>query len=374
MRSKLLLLLVAIGLIGALTSAYQSSRPPHVQPPEVTPSQNPFERGIYANGIVEAYQEHGQNTNIYPEVTGVVTRISVSEGQTVHAGDSMLQLDDSVPRANAEQLAAQARAARAVLDELRAQPRKENLEVVAAQVEVAAANLATAQSQLDKQQRSYDIDPQSVSKLALDDARHAVATARANLDVAKRQHELTRAGAWVYDIRNQQNQTEALEKAAASAEATLRKYTLKAPRDGAILSVNAAVGSYVSSQGVYNSYTQLYDPIIVMGENSTLAVRAYVDEILVPRLPDSAHLTARMFIRGTNTSVPLQFVRVQPYVTPKIQLSNERTERVDLRVLPVVFRFAPPPGVTIYPGQLVDVYLATSTAPPPATARRNGAP
>jgi HlyD family secretion protein len=64
-----------------------------------------------------------------------------------------------------------------------------------------------------------------------------------------------------------------------------------------------------------------------------------------------------MYVRGTNVSVPLEFARVQPYVTPKIELSNARTEKVDLRVLPVIFTFAPPKDVPIFPGQLVDVYV-----------------
>jgi HlyD family secretion protein len=88
-----------------------------------------------------------------------------------------------------------------------------------------------------------------------------------------------------------------------------------------------------------------------------LGVRCYIDEILIPRLPPAARMQAKMFVRGTNVSVPLEFVRVQPYVSPKIQLSNERTERVDLRVLPVIFRFTPPKGVELYPGELVDVYV-----------------
>ena len=47
-----------------------------------------------------------------------------------------------------------------------------------------------------------------------------------------------------------------------------------------------------------------------------------------------------MFIRGTEEQVPLSFVRVQPFVSPKIQLSDERQELVDVRVLPVIFRFS----------------------------------
>jgi HlyD family secretion protein len=49
---------------------------------------------------------------------------------------------------------------------------------------------------------------------------------------------------------------------------------------------------------------------------------------------------------------------VQPLVSPKIELSDERQELVDVRVLPVIFRFASPKSLHVYPGQLVDVYVS----------------
>ena len=73
----------------------------------------------------------------------------------------------------------------------------------------------------------------------------------------------------------------------------------------------------------------------------------------------AAEMRAQMFLRGTDISIPLEFYQLQPYVTPKIELSNQRTERVDTRVLPVLFRFKPPENMNIYPGQLVDVYVET---------------
>jgi HlyD family secretion protein len=82
-----------------------------------------------------------------------------------------------------------------------------------------------------------------------------------------------------------------------------------------------------------------------------------VDEILVSRLPSPSQIRAQMSIRGSYTNqVPLEFVRVQPYVSPKIELSNQRQEQVDLRVLPVIFRFEKK-GAPVYPGQLVDVFI-----------------
>ena len=88
-----------------------------------------------------------------------------------------------------------------------------------------------------------------------------------------------------------------------------------------------------------------------------LLVRCYVDEILVSRLPAADHILGQLSIRGTDVKLPLTFVRVQPYVSPKIELSNERTERVDVRVLPVIFKFEKPKDISLYPGQLVDVYI-----------------
>ena len=64
-----------------------------------------------------------------------------------------------------------------------------------------------------------------------------------------------------------------------------------------------------------------------------------------------------MSIRGSDVKVALGYVRVQPYVSPKIELSDERQERVDVRVLPVIFSFEKPKNLNLYPGELVDVYI-----------------
>jgi HlyD family secretion protein len=327
-------------------------------PPVFDPASNPYAKGIYASGVIESYQKNGENINIYPEVSGTITKILVSEGEVVQRGTPLLLMDDSVQKATTEQLKSQAEAALALLEALKSQPRKENLEIVQAQLEAAIAVLKGSQDQLDKLANSYELDPRSVSKDALDNAGNAVKVAKANLEVVRKQLELTKAGAWVYDIRNQDQQYRALSKAYAASQALLSKYSITAPADGVVLSMNAAVGSYISPQGTYGTYTQGFNPVIVMGSSENhLGVRCYIDEILLHRLPQGQSMKAQMSIRGTDVKIPLEFVRVQPYVSPKIQLSNQRTERVDVRVLPVIFRFERPQNIEVYPGQLVDVYI-----------------
>jgi HlyD family secretion protein len=358
MRNKVIFALVIVGVLVALWSAHVYAVPSKPLAPVFDPAPNPYAHGIYANGIIESFQTQGENVNLYPEVPGTIAKVFVAEGQTVTQGTPLVALDDSIQRATTEQQRAQAEAARTLLDELKAQPRKENLEVARAQVEMATASLKSANDTLAKQQQSYDIAPESVSKDTLDNAINAAKVAKANLDVVTRQYELTKAGAWVFDIKNQERQEEALTRAYAASTALLGKYTIKAPIDGVVLSVQSSVGSYVSPQGAYDTYTQGFDPVVVMGASKgTLDVRVYIDEILIPRLPPIEKIKGQMFIRGTNIKIPLEFVRLQPYVSPKIELSNQRQEKVDVRVLPVIFRFSPPPGVEVYPGELVDVYV-----------------
>ena len=355
---KVVFTVAAIGIVVGIVSAIIYSREMPALAPAFNPAANPYSKGIYANGIIESEQTQGENINIYPEISGPITQILVAEGQTVHQGDPLLTIDGSVQRATAEQQRSQAEAASAMLEELKAEPRPENLDVATAQVENAKATLKNAQDQLAKQQKSYDLDPKSISRDALDNARNAEKIAATNLQVVEKQYALTKAGAWIYDIQNQEKQYDALSKAYAASEALLAKYTIRAPVDGVVLSVQAAVGSYVSPQGAYDSYTQGMDPLIVMGTPQThLEVRAYVDEILVGRLPDPAKIDAQMFVQGTDIHLPLTFLRLQPYVSPKIELSDQRQERVDVRVLPVIFSFEKPKDLNLYPGQLVDVYI-----------------
>jgi HlyD family secretion protein len=307
-RNKIIFILAIAGLFIGLVSAYILGIEKKPMPPAFNPASNPYAEGIYANGIIESYQSNGANINIYPEVPGTIRRIFVSEGSLVKKGTPLILIDDSVQRATVEQQRAQ--------------------------IDLAAASLKTAEDQLDKQKRSAELEPRSVSKSDMDNAVNAVNVAKANIEVIRKQYELV--------------------------QTVLSKYAIKAPADGTILSVNTAVGSYISSQGSYDTYTQGYSPILVMGSSQAyMAVRCYIDEILISRLPPASHMHAQMFIRGTNITIPLEYVRVQPYVSPKIQLSNQRTERVDVRVLPVIFRFRMPEEKTVdlYPGQLVDVYI-----------------
>lgn len=357
MKTKVIFLIATIGILIGLVSAYIYNKHITALPP-VHVEKNPYENGLYATGIIESFQSNGENINIFPDVSGRITNIYVSDGQKVEKGTPLLKIDKTQQENITQQAYYQMRADLASLNELKAQPRKEVLDVSQAQLEYSISQLKNAKDQWDKTERSYKINPKSVSKNTYDTAKDSFLSAKANYEVALSNYNLTKAGAWSYDIENAKAQYEAAQKSYLANKALLDKYTIKAPVKSVVLKVATSVGSYVSPSGSYETYTQGYGPVVVLGNiEKEMEVRCYVDEILVPRLPKPNDMRAVAFIRGSDAKIPLEFVSLQPYTTPKIELSNQRTEQVDVRVLPIVFKFKVPKNLTIYPGMLVDIYI-----------------
>jgi len=357
MNRHIIFYVAAAGVLTGLVSAYIFGRVAGLQPPVFIPASSPYASAIFANGIIESAQSSGSNVSMYPEVSGTITQVLVQEGQAVMAGTLLMRIDSSVQAGTTEQLRLQSEAALVMLHELQAQPRKEVVGVAVAQEKLAVATFAIAQDQYIKRRDAYALDRGSISRDLLDTAHETAEQAEAAVAVAHGQLALTNAGAWSFDIESQEKQYKALVQGFQAARALLAKYEIVAPVDGVVMSLNAGVGSFISPQGTYNPYTQLLDPLIILGAPQRyLDVRCYVDEILVTKLPEAGKMRAQMSIRGSDLKIDLEFVRIQPYVSPKIELSNQRQEQVDLRVLPVIFRFLKQ-DAPVYPGQLVDVFI-----------------
>ena len=162
MKPRLELLLAFFGLAVGLIGAYVYGLHAAPQPPAFTPATDPYAKGVYAEGIVESYQDSGANINIYPNVSGTIVDIPVQEGELVRRGTILVRFDDSVQKATAE--------------------------ASKAQVAYARAQLKNAQDELAKQEYSYRLEPKSVSKFTLDDAINAAKVAAANLEVNEKNY------------------------------------------------------------------------------------------------------------------------------------------------------------------------------------------
>jgi hypothetical protein len=66
------------------------------------------------------------------------------------------------------------------------------------------------------------------------------------------------------------------------------------------------------------------------------------------------------FAQAGELNTPLQYVRTEPYIVPKRSLTGDTAERVDTRVLQLLYGFDRN-DLPVYVGQLMDVFIQ---APP----------
>ena len=124
--------------------------------------------------------------------------------------------------------------------------------------------------------------------------------------------------------------------------------------DGVILQNKVRLGQYAQCG-------PQVDPLMIFGGGCELHVRAEVDEEDAWRVKAGASAVAR--VRGNSReSYALEFVRFEPYVIPKQSLTGAATERVDTRVLQVIYRFRNR-SVTVFDGQQMDVFINAAAKP-----------
>lgn len=155
------------------------------------------------------------------------------------------------------------------------------------------------------------------------------------------------------EMRRYNAQTAQAQKILAEAEVSvaatdLERLTVRAPFTGKVLQLKIHPGEFAPT-GV------LSQPLLVLGRVSPMNVRVDVDENDAWRVRAGA--AAVGYLRGNkDINVSLQFVRFEPYVVPKVSLTGQSTERVDTRVLQVIFRFEPGEK-PIFVGQQMDVVI-----------------
>lgn len=143
-------------------------------------------------------------------------------------------------------------------------------------------------------------------------------------------------------------QVESSRATLAQTQALIERLTVRAPIAGTVIQLNTRAGEYLTPSA--------QTAPLVLGVIDQLQVRADVDEQLAPRVRQGARASA--CIKGdASHPIPLEFVRIEPYITPKKSLTGASIERVDTRVLQVIFSFANPGNNRVYVGQQMDIYI-----------------
>ena len=296
--------LAIAGILGVIFMVRQLRAKPPAPPPLVEPARSPFTHSVAATGIIEATRE---NVKVATSKAGLVAKVFVHVGSRVKSGDPLFQLDEREAR----------------------------------------SKIQTAQSQLESLQAALQLEESQTADMADQFERVARLEKQnvASTDEMKRKEFLLNT--WQKRIGKARAEVKTSEQLVQAAKVDLEILTIRAPRDGTILQLNLREGEYANISPP--------EALMILGEVDRLQIRSDVDEqnaaLVSPDQPAVA------FLKGsTEHPLQLRFVRIEPFVIPKRSLTGESSERVDTRVLQVIFELDRP-SIPLYVGQQVDVFI-----------------
>lgn len=360
MARRVTFVLAIIGLgVGIWAVATARTTPPEI-PLARTASVNPFSHGVAALGIVEPA---GREVRIYTPEPGLVMEVYVNVGDRVEKGQPLFKLDTRRLEADLLRAEAATKAGRAEIARWHALPRAEDLPPLEAAVARAEALVRDREDTLRRTAEAVERNALSVRELAA--AEFALDAARAELAQAQASLARAKAGGWGPDLALAQAALEGQEADVAALRVLIDRLTVRAPSGGTILRRDIEPGEFAS--------TEINRAAMILGDLSTLFVRAQVDEEDIALVGPSPRAIAR-----TRGAVPeelaLELVRIEPYARPKTDLLGVNTERVDTRVIDVVFKVQRPPAGPVFPGQAVDVFIEAADPASPAASPGSARP
>jgi HlyD family secretion protein len=289
---RFILPLVALTALTFGVISVVRSQPRHEK--TVPPSPPPTSSYAQTVAAVGLVETSTENIAVGTQIAGIVTEIYVDVGTRVKAGDPLFSIDSRATRAE--------------------------LATRQAAVQVAEAALAEAKYQLELGERLASQKVLSVEE----NKNRGFAAQKAEAQLAQARAQLK------------------------SIETDLERLTVRAPVDGHVLQVKLHLGEFAPT-GV------LPTPLILLGSVDKLHIRVDVEEHEAWRVRPEAKATAA--VRGNaDLKTPVSFVRFEPFVVPKRSLTGDSTERVDTRVLQVIYQVEEA-NLPLFVGQQMDVFI-----------------
>lgn len=361
-RFIILPIISVLGIGLAVYLVYKQSRPAPTAPPSGQPTKSPFSNRVAGSGLVEPATEI---MNIGTSISGTVQSISVKEGQLLKKGDILFTIDQRDTVAQLGAAKAKLEVATRKVEQLKSMPRVED-------VDRAKAIVAQRQSAVDdatlRLQRLNAVEDQSAISANEKPTRMFelnLTTSR----LAEAQSELAKLikGTYPEDLAVAVAEAKVADADVGMLQTDLAQSEVKAPIDGTVLRVNARAGEFAAAG-------TLREGLVVMGQLTPLHIRVDVDELDAWRFDPKGKAVA-VLRGGKIVEFPIEYVRTVPVVIPKRTLTGENSERIDTRVMEMIYRFTQD-NPKVLPGQLLDVYIDSGLITPttPATPASVPAP
>ena len=220
---------------------------------------------ISTNGKIEPVQ----NFEAHAPIATTVKRLLVKEGERVHRGQLLLQLDDADIRSQAARAKAQITAAEAEASAVTTGGTHEEVLTVDAQLVKARSALDTAQRRVDALLRLQNEGAASPGEVEQAKANLQSAQAEVSLLEQKQKDRYSPP-----EVEKVQAQVAEAKAAYAAAEDALAKCNIRAPFDGIVYLLPVKQGAFVQDG----------DLLLQAADLSRVLVRVFVDEPDVGRL------------------------------------------------------------------------------------------
>jgi HlyD family secretion protein len=300
---------------------------------------------IAGPGLVEPVSE---DIKVGSELSGKLKSVEVEEGDSVRRGEVTAELENADYEAailEAKAVIRQREAElRKVINGARPQERSEAL----ATVEQKKAIMENAKAEMNR--RNLLLAAGVVSREEQERYVREYDVARANYDEAFQHGSLIDDKAREEDRSASEAALALARSQLAEAQARFEKTLIRSPIDGVILRKHHRSGESVS-----NSST-VPDPIVTIGDNSTLRVRMDVDETEIAEIGvgQAAYVTADAY---GGKKFPGRVVRVGKELGRKNLSTGEATEKQDTKILETLIQLDH--GVSLPVGLRVDAYIDT---------------
>ncbi len=337
-------LAIALGVAGYWHVELNSQAAQAVEP-VTTPARVPYQRTIAVAGLVEARSE---NVAIGSALSGVVLELYFPPekvGQRIQQGTPLFKIDDRHLQAQLQVSRARHEIAIQQLKKLQQLPRQEELPPSLAAVQVAEERMLKFRDKLERATNLIKINTITREEFVEKDQEYKAAVRE--WERLSAEYNLLKKGAWLPDVAIAQATVEEAAAKIQEVETEIKRALVCAPIDGELLQVNIRLGEQVSAQPGQS--------LMIIGDQSIKHVRVDIDEQDIPRYRPGTNAIASA--RGSSkVQIPLEFVRVEPYVIPKRSLTGESTERVDTRVLQAIYAVKTLEQ-NLYVGQQLDVFI-----------------
>lgn len=353
-RFVILPIIAIVGIGLACYTVYKQSRPAPNAPPSGQPTKSPFSNRVAGSGLVEPATEI---MNIGTSISCIVQSVQVIEGQLVKKGAVLFTLDQRDFVAQLAAAKAKCDVANRKVEQLKSMPRIED-------VDRAKSIVAQRQSALDdatlRLERLNAVEDQTaISANERPTRMFEINLTTSRLAEAKAELAKIMKGTYPEDLAVAVADAKVSEAEVQMLQTDIDQSQVKSPIDGTVLRVNIRPGEFAMAGA-------MRDGLVVVGQLTPLHIRVDVDELDAWRFDPKGKAVA-VLRGGKIVEFPIEYVRTIPVVIPKRTLTGENSERIDTRVMEIIYRFTQD-NPQVLPGQLLDVYIDSGSIAPTTPA------